>query len=846
MKLFRSKTQEPAPAPVSPELADLSELNELNKIFDNATSKNFDFNQFQCPTGTDSGNYFGSEFDIRATVGRLKTLYLREPWVYATASLIARTLSTIPFAVKDKVSGEVIEEHPLNQIINKGNYLQDKQSRDWVGYLDLVLAGNFFLITDEDYSTGIVVPVENVTIKPRTATTPQQRELIMTNGPIESVQVTADQAMGIGTKDIPYEQVIHFKLPNPFNPLYGMSMYAAAARPILLDRYKNEFEMAFYLRGATNSGVIETEQEISRQRMERLMRTFEQAFTGKRNWWRTLFLPKGAKWVSSSMSMSEMQHLEGLRENRRTLLAVLGIPPSMVGIVEDVNRATSEVQQAAFWHNTILPLAQFVAAGWNSSYLVRVFYEGAVEVVPVLEGIPALEGSLQSKAELANAVKDWMLVNEVREQVLGIEALPPNDPRGQLFAKEITAKVDIFGSEPSSSPLPPAESDDEDTEPTDEPTSIGDEEQSTRGLIIGITEDGDGDYRHLHAAEWDSVFGNGNTTDTQGNGPKHGHVIKEFAVLAGGDDSHRHPDLKYDVDSQDSMFLAAKKKAVTAQDTIEKVQGNKFYKEFIGYLDMLLSEAAFALRDGRNVSAHLLTKATEREQYYLRHCVPILIETMDKGFSAALTTAKSYSDQISLKALKELRFDETDQQAIDAIRERTKTGKRKQLADRSISKFYGIDKYKTEQVMQIIEDGLQAGETTEQVAKTLANTFGENYQDQAFTIVRTETLSAISEGNQWNHETLKKVFTVVNKQWFHVGDVLSNPDARKPHAGFENEGKKGVVPSEYVYQNTDTGGKMLYPRDPSAGAADVINCRCSMVTVIPPESKTNSELIVNT
>jgi hypothetical protein len=103
-------------------------------------------------------------------------------------------------------------------------------------------------------------------------------------------------------------------------------------------------------------------------------------------------------------------------------------------------------------------------------------------------------------------------------------------------------------------------------------------------------------------------------------------------------------------------------------------------------------------------------------------------------------------------------------------------------------------------------------------------------------------LCAISEGQEWNHKVLREVFDEVGKQWFHTGDVGINPEARKEHAAFEGD---GIVAYDYVWTNPTTGAKLKYPRDPSSGPADICNCRCSWVSVIPQDARSKSDLIVN-
>lgn len=824
---------------------DDSDMSDLNKpygsapyddMIDEAVRKNiYDSDQFVNPRANDEGNYFGQEFNIDATVGRIKALHAREPWVFATATLLAKALSTIEYKVYDSGNDEVLDSHPLNNLINTGNYIEDKITRDWTAILDLVLGGNAFYVCDDKYSQAIHVPVEYVTPVMRDVNTDDDINDLLTIGAIKEIQINEGSVIQFREKKFPWEQVIHIKLPNPFNPFYGLSLFAAASRPLLLDRYKNEFEMAFYLRGGSNSGVIETDRDISRQRLERLQRTFEQAFTGKRNWWRPLFLPAGAKWRASGTTMTAMQHLEGLRENRLTLLAVLGIPPSQLGIVQDVNRATSETQEISFWQNTIVPLAKFIAAGWNNSYVVKTVYKGSVYIAPDLEGISALEGSLYSKALLAKDSQDFLVIHELRE-IMGYPPLKDTDPRNNMFVAEVRANAMAMSIQ-NNDDLGVAEEDAE-------------AQEGSKSLTQGNTNDGTGDYRHIHYAEWDGQ-GNGSTIgDVQGEGEKHQHTIRRFVVEPAGSDSHIHPKLDGIADPYKAIKAKIKTSMSAAQDKILKSDGARYLDGFAKYIKVLTDQAAFALKAKKDVGSYLLANRERRKKTYMESLLPLLTEVLEKGFTISLDNTKSLSAiRVSKKAAPlGIRFSPTDELAIDIIRTRTRDGQRALLEMRMLEGFIaedgGIDLNRTKHIMQMIEDGMAEGETLSKIARTIADEYNEAYRDQFFTIARTETLTAISQGIAWNHESVKQVFTHVQKQWVHVGDVGSNEDARVEHASFESVGNNGIVDSDYTYYNPTTGGRLKYPRDPSGSAGDVINCRCSLSTIVPNDAVSRADIIV--
>jgi HK97 family phage portal protein len=749
------------------EFSDLSELNKSDYFKDHVEDvlkKQFDYTQFEL-TRDDQSNYFGVEFDIQTTSARLKGMYCREPWVFATADRIARNASTVPLKIVDIETEDFLESHPANKLINGNSSFQDSITKNWVEYLDLVLTGNSFDILDETLNYNIAMPSELITLKAKSQASFQE---VMESGPIDYAQIYGYGLDNVALK-VPFQRVIHFKMPNPYNPFYGMSPFSAASRTILLDRYKNEFEMAFYHRGATHSGVIENEQELTREKMKRLIASFENLYTGKRNWWRPMWLPKGAKWKQSSLTMSEMQHLEGLRENRLTLLAILGVPPSQVGIVQDVNRSTSEEQTKIFWQNTIIPLVQFKCSGYNNSHLFKNFFGGSVKVVPDFAGIQAIEGSLASKGETAKLLENVYTINELRTKVLGDDPLPAGDPRGDMFVKEI--QPNIFGTSISL------------------PTShIEEEEEEDQTIAADQVED--------------------NLEDISG-GMNEEKSIAKASILQ-----------------------------------IEQSLASKFFGYVRDYEVMIWSQTLSALEDERSVSAYLAIKKAERLDEFILKGLPILLDALDRGFTMSLLSTKRIQRyRTKVKVTRE--FTPQDEQAIEVIKERTRDGKRKTLIDRGIQNFYGWDETYSEHVMAKVqkdrEDGKTMAETAQDIKAEMDKRKGETYRDQAFTIARTETLVAVSEGIKWSTDVLKQVFTEVNKVWLHVGDENINPDARQEHASFEDIGD---VPSDYIYENPETGARLSYPRDPAGGAGDVINCRCSMSNVIPSTAYSRAKSIL--
>lgn len=812
---------------------EITEANEIAGRIAAAMKKSMTYDGFTAfDSEGDGGNYFAKEFDIQATAGRIKGTYASEPWIYTASTKISKTLSGIPLKVRNPKTKEPIDNHPVELLLKSGTETKGDFETKWDCYLDLMLGGNYFLVLEADLKSVVdIVPVEHVGL----VYGPGFRTITH----IDVYSMGGAILSGGMSVRFPMEQVVHVRLPNPFGYLFGMSPFAAASRPLLMDRYKNEYEMAFYLRGATYGGVVETTEDLSKSRFKRMMLSFEQAFTGRANWWRTLFLPKGASWKAASQSMEQMQHLEGLKENRLTILAVLGIPPSQVGIVQDVNRSTSEAQERVYWNETIIPYATFVASGWNNSYLIKQKWKGSIEVYADFSGVEAVEGFVAAKKEKADAMAPYFTIDEIRHEVWGEE--PIGDDRGAKLVVELKPVAQGFGSGSGGDPaqLPPAAPGKKDM------VSIP-EGHNVQCLMFSKTQ-----YTSAEAEAWTKDHGYKANGMTEGSDcwnfpqePLDAYDAATVKTIVLQDNISAVIGMRRTDEIKRAKFLSSKTLATSSQNRIEAKVGQAFLAKFAAYVDDLVSEASKALLEKRHVREYLDFHATERLEKFMASCRDVYVMAMERGYSIAASQVK---DARTLTVEKRAGFpglNETERQAADIIKERTADGRRRVLFERAIERFKGMDANRTDKVMDVIDQGYREGKGFEEIARTLRTDYGEAYENQSRTIVRTEILSAVSEGLNWNHEVLKEVFTEVLKEWMHQGDEDVNSGARQEHIELDGTTVSGDGKWTITDPKTGEAITLAYPRDPDAPAGQVINCRCTMVSVIPDNAASNADNIV--
>ena len=195
------------------------------------------------------------------------------------------------------------------------------------------------------------------------------------------------------------------------------------------------------------------------------------------------------------------------------------------------------------------------------------------------------------------------------------------------------------------------------------------------------------------------------------------------------------------------------------------------------------------------------------EKSYLEDYSTILEGTVDFGFQSQVPFV----------------FNAPDAPSSAAINERLQSGKRAILEARGIASFASISKTHTERIMARVSQGIENNEDTRTLAQGIASELGDagTMLAKAQTIARTETLTASSQGQWAATEVAVEVLGAQNlrKQWINAGDAR----VRDQHIVHQEAG-----PQELSYEYA---ASLKYPREPGAAADEVINCRCSYITI---------------
>lgn len=129
-----------------------------------------------------------------------------------------------------------------------------------------------------------------------------------------------------------------------------------------------------------------------------------------------------------------------------------------------------------------------------------------------------------------------------------------------------------------------------------------------------------------------------------------------------------------------------------------------------------------------------------------------------------------------------------------------------------------------EAIQAELVEGVTAGESIDDIAERIRTVFTQADASRAATIARTEVVSAYNGASALGAAQLP-ADVVAGQEWIATRDARARPS----HAAADGQIRVIGEPFEVG------GAVMAYPGDPSAGAKNTVNCRCTIAFLTPEE-----------
>lgn len=245
---------------------------------------------------------------------------------------------------KEKVE---LQDHPLIRLLERPNPRMTGNALMYLTQVYLSLRGEAFWLQERN---GLGSPSELWPIPPYWVV-----ETPTMNKPYYRVDFhNGSQVL------VPAEDIIMLVEPDPVNP-YGRGLGSAEGigDEIETDEYMAKWAKRFFWNNATPPVVFEAP-NIQKEQAERIKEEWMERYAGYWNAHKPAILPWEAKIHELGKGQKEMDFVESRRYIRDTAMQHFMIPPELMGVIENSNRATIDAAYYIYAANVLKPCLDLI------------------------------------------------------------------------------------------------------------------------------------------------------------------------------------------------------------------------------------------------------------------------------------------------------------------------------------------------------------------------------------------------------------------------------------------------------------------------------------------------------
>ncbi len=351
--------------------------------------------------------------------------YANSAVAYRCVAAIADNGSSVPLEVA-RPDGSFIEGHEVSQLFNKRpNPFMSARALKSLLLQQAELGGQSFVWLDRG-ETGLgpiaeahlVFDQVDVIVDKPVAQRPTMANL---------VGFIIRRADGVQVPVLP-EEMLWLRYPHPFDPLGCLAPWKAARHAVDMDAFAREWQRSSYANGARPNGVVYLG-DMAENEFNQTKAAWRSSMQGPENAGRTLLVrstpgggqngSKGIGYERLTFTPEEMEYLESRMANAAEVMMAFGVPHDYLAAGTTYeNRAAAK---ATLWSDTIKPKLEMI----SSEIDLRLLPSDAEEAMFDLSGVDALRESRDAvvtrTTQLVEA--DVVTIDEARAET-GYDELP--------------------------------------------------------------------------------------------------------------------------------------------------------------------------------------------------------------------------------------------------------------------------------------------------------------------------------------------------------------------------------------------------------------------------------------
>jgi len=350
----------------------------------------------------------------RNTEGFLRA-YGEIGWLYAVVFRIALGCSEVKWALFDNSNREKpkqISQHPILRLLSLVNPFMTSNEFIALDTIYQELIGESFWILNFN---GLGEPTEIWIPYPHKMSIVPDKEKFIKG-----------YVYGEGERAVPFDvnEVIHFKYPSPLNQYRGLGPAQSIAVDLDAEMYSGQWNRNFFYNSARPDGVIQFDYNLSDEQFEKLRKQWSEKYKGTSKAHQVALLEGGGKYIQVQNTVKDMDFSNLKIRNRDVILGVYGMPQSVMGISENVNKANAEAGDYTFARWIVKPRLDWKTAKLQEQ-LIPKFKKSENLKLGFEEVVPE---TIDQKRDLAESGMraGYLTINEAR-RMQGYDPLPSGD-----------------------------------------------------------------------------------------------------------------------------------------------------------------------------------------------------------------------------------------------------------------------------------------------------------------------------------------------------------------------------------------------------------------------------------
>ncbi len=349
------------------------------------------------------------------TQGMLE-IYQNCGWLHAVVFRIALGCSEVEwtlFDVSNQDKPKQIFKHPVLSLLHQVNPFQT--SNEFIA-LDTIYNE---LIGESFWALNF-----NVLEEPAEIILPYPH--LMSVVPAKAFPFVKGYVYGTGADAVPFDvnEIIHFKYPNPLNQYRGLAPARAIGINLDAEQNADKWVNQFFYNSARPDGVIQFDYNLSDEQFEKLKKQWSEKYKGVSKAHQVALLEGGGKYLQIQNSIKDMDFANLKQKNRDVILGVFGMPQSVMGISENVNKANAEAGDYTFARWIVKPRLDWKKAKIQEQ-LIPKFRRSENLEIGFKEVVPETTEQKISAAE-SGMRAGYLTVNEARK-TQGLDSIPNGD-----------------------------------------------------------------------------------------------------------------------------------------------------------------------------------------------------------------------------------------------------------------------------------------------------------------------------------------------------------------------------------------------------------------------------------